>query len=237
MKLYTSKVHYGLLLLLPLSWGCSGEPAVETPIAPPPKDVTTPNPTTDPTPTPDPIPEPTPTPVVEKPPEPSMPKVVLSEEHLATCLVKVGDALPALTLKNAAGEEQEWKALQGEKATVVLFWADSNLYAPTALEDLQRDFVAPYAERGVKVVGVNVSGKPEDVLQAAQDAKATFPQLVDADGAAFAQVATKKLPRVYLLDAEGKILWFDISYDPLRTPRILQEALDFHLGPAPSTAP
>ena len=36
-----------------------------------------------------------------------------------------------------------------------------------------------------------------------------FPNLLDADGKAFAQVGSEKLPRTFVLDPSGKILWFD----------------------------
>jgi hypothetical protein len=40
----------------------------------------------------------------------------------------------------------------------------------------------------------------------------TIPSLLDSDGAAFGQVATSLLPRTYLLDAAGRIVWFDLEY-------------------------
>ena len=36
--------------------------------------------------------------------------------------------------------------------------------------------------------------------------------MLDPQGEYFKTVAKEKLPRVYLLDASGKILWFDIDY-------------------------
>ena len=40
---------------------------------------------------------------------------------------------------------------------------------------------------------------------------------MDADGRVFAKVATEKLPRVYLLDPAGKVLWFDPNTPAYRT--------------------
>jgi len=53
--------------------------------------------------------------------------------------------------------------------------------------------------------------------------------LLDADGSAMAKVGLEKLPRTYLLDAQGKILWFDIEYSR-STRRELLEAVRFVLG-------
>ena len=59
---------------------------------------------------------------------------------------------------------------------------------------------------------------------ALEKAGANFPNLLDADGKAFAQVGSERLPRTYLLDPQGKILWFDIEYS-LATRRELHQAL------------
>ena len=48
--------------------------------------------------------------------------------------------------------------------------------------------------------------------------------LVDAKGKAFAQVGSRHLPRTFVLDPSGKIVWFDIEYS-LATRRELQQAL------------
>ena len=55
-------------------------------------------------------------------------------------------------------------------------------------------------------------------------AGANFPTLLDADGKAFAQIGSEKMPRTFLLDPQGKILWFDIEYS-LSTRRELHQAL------------
>jgi hypothetical protein len=52
--------------------------------------------------------------------------------------------------------------------------------------------------------------------------------LLDAEGKALDAVATEKLPRTYLLDASGQILWFDIEYSE-STRRELKNAIVWHL--------
>jgi peroxiredoxin len=70
----------------------------------------------------------------------------------------------------------------------------------------------PFGDKGIRVLGVNEKEKPEDAQRTVEEAGVKFPNLVDADGAYYAKVATGKLPRVYLLDPAGKVLWFDIEY-------------------------
>ena len=165
----------------------------------------------------------------EPPPPAKMPEVVMPAELLQTCLVKVGDAMPDGELVDLEGKKHQLGALRGEKLTVVLFWAGENLYATKALEDLQPNVAEPYGRKGVRVIGVNVGEKPEAARKAAQDASVKYTNLVDADGSYFAKVAKEKLPRIYLLDGAGKILWFDTEYSD-STQRQLIAGIKVKLG-------
>ena len=46
--------------------------------------------------------------------------------------------------------------------------------------------------------------------------------LMDPQGKALAQVATRYLPRTYLVDAAGKIVWFDMEYSPSTRRQLIQ---------------
>ena len=150
-----------------------------------------------------------------------IPPVALSKAHAALCKVIVGDTMPEITLSPlAGGAPVTLSSLFGEKATVVVFWSPDRRMAREQLADLGPDVVAPFGESGVAVVGIAV-GAPAAMLKAA---KREFPNLLDADGKAFAEVGSEKLPRTYLLDPQGEILWFDIEYS-LGTRRELHQAL------------
>ena len=64
----------------------------------------------------------------------------------------------------------------------------------------------------------------KDAVATFKKAGATFTNLHDADGKAFAQIGSGRFPRTYLLDPSGKIVWFDIEYS-LATRRELHQAL------------
>lgn len=164
------------------------------------------------------------------PPPPTIPKVAMAETDLATCRVRVGDTMPEGELPNADGKKVALRSLLGKKLTVVLFWNAKSIYASENLEDLERDFGKPYGDKGVAVVAVNVGDTAEAVRQKAKDAAGvSYPLLVDADGSYFAKVATERLPRTYLLDDAGKILWFDIEFSR-STRRELEQGIKVALG-------
>ncbi len=172
----------------------------------------------------------------EPPPPPTIPEVHLLDADKATCLVRVDDLMPDAELADLDGAKQSFGELRGEKLTVVLFWevGDSefaSLRAQTALEDLQKDVQEPYGEKGVQAVAVNVGDAPEAVEKLAAEAGATYPMLLDPEGVLFEQVATEKLPRPYLLDGQGRILWFDLEFSRTTLDNLLQ-AIEVALGEA-----
>ena len=165
---------------------------------------------------------------VEKPPPPpTIPKVLLLEADREKCLVWVDDPMPEAELPDLTGTIQSVRGLAGQKLTVVFFWTRgtselSPIAARNALEDLQKDVFEPYREKGVQVIGINVGDTAEIAGQLIREANVTFPNLLDTDGAFFAKVATEKLPRPYLLDAEGKVLWFDLEFSRTTRDKLMQ---------------
>lgn len=170
----------------------------------------------------------------EDPPQaPTIPKVAMTKELLDTCLVRVGDVMPDAGLPGLDGKPQPLAGLRGQKLTVVCFWKSgaTELGVQVALELLSdlRDLSEAYSQQGVGFVGINEGDPLEVVRRHVADAKASFPNLLDPDGSFFGKVATGRLPRVYLLDPEGKILWFDLEFS-LTTRRSLKKGIQVALG-------
>ncbi len=155
-----------------------------------------------------------------------VPPVVLSAGHQKMCKVGVGDALPDLTITDAKGKEQSLAKLYGKQATVVALVGREHWMNPALLADLPRDVTGPYGERGVSVVVVTVGRRPN-----VNDVKAGYQLLSDPTGEQFAKLGSGRLPRVYVLDPKGKIVWFDIEYSR-STRRELKQTLD-EVVPAP----
>jgi peroxiredoxin len=170
-----------------------------------------------------------PKPAPEPPPAAKMPEVKMPAALAQTCLVKVGDAMPEAALANLEGKPAALRSLLGKKLTAVLFWQSDNMYATQALEYLELDVVKQFGAKGVQAVGINVKDAPDAARKAVEESAAKYVNLLDPAGAYYAKVATEKIPRVYLLDAAGKVLWFDIEYST-STRRDLERAIRFKLG-------
>jgi len=164
-----------------------------------------------------------------------MPKITMSEAHAKTCRVQVGDAFPTFSLSDLAGQQQDIAKLLGKQLTVVVFWRAGS---PTSLEevaDVQRMVLRRFGQQGVAAVGVNVGDERQLAAELAKQAGASYPQLSDQDRQAFDQVATAHLPRTYLLDGAGKVVWFDLEYSRT-TRRDLAAAVRYSLAHSMQTA-
>jgi peroxiredoxin len=160
----------------------------------------------------------------------AIPPVPLSHGHNELCKVLVDDAMPAIKLPQLDGKADIQLADKfGEKATVVVFWKSDRRMARQELADLGPDVIEPFGKNGVAVIGIVVNEKAETAQAALKKAAAEFTNLLDADGKAFAQIGKERLPRTFLLDPKGKILWFDIEYSPA-TRRELHQALRAVIG-------
>ena len=153
-----------------------------------------------------------------------MPKVVMSDAHAKTCLVKVGDTLPESGLQDLAGKRQPLVGVLGKRFTVVLFWHSGNSYAVEELADLGPDIRTPFADRAWRWWPSTSAIRPSRRARSVKQLGIKFPVLLDPDGKTLAQVASRRLPRTYLLDDQGKILWFDMEYSA-STRRELRDAI------------
>jgi peroxiredoxin len=154
-----------------------------------------------------------------------IPTVALSKAHEALCKVKVGDSMPDITGPQiGGGSPTKLSSFYGDKATVVVFWKGDRRMAREQLADLGPEVIEPFSKSGVSVVGIAVNTSEADAQAVLKETGADFTNWLDADGKIFAQVGSEKLPRTYLLDPQGKILWFDIEYS-LGTRRELNQAL------------
>lgn len=149
------------------------------------------------------------------PPPGALPPIALTAAHRATCKAFAGDTLPPMSLADLDGTPAPLDKLFGERLTVVLFWQHADADGVEAVDDLGSLVLEPYGKRGVRAVAVHVGATTDEVKAIVQRNHATYPVLVDADAAALAQVAGDVeglMPRIFLVDAAGRILWFDIEY-------------------------
>lgn len=164
------------------------------------------------------------------PANPTKPEVALSDAHKKTCLKLVGDRIDSIQVRDFTGKEHRFQQLLSDKLTVVVFWNQKSLLAIEQFRRIPLEILATFASHRVKVIAVNVGGTAAATRVQTGDAADKIVSLVDTDAKFFRQLATSRIPRTYVLDQEGRILWFDIEYSS-NTVRSLSNALVYHLTP------
>lgn len=152
-----------------------------------------------------------------------VPPVLLSAEHAKLCKVAVGDQFPAIELPTLEGAATKVADLAKGKPTVVLFWSPDRWMSRAALADVGK-ILADKSGPSIAAVAIVEGPANEQVTKSIAESGASIPQLADADGAAFAQVGEQALPRIFVLDKAGRIVWFDIEFSEASR-RELQQTL------------
>ena len=103
-----------------------------------------------------------------------------------------------------------------------------------SLEQFRRipvEILGDFARHRVKVITAHVGGSAARTRVQTGDAADKIVSLVDEERQLFDKFANQRVPRVYLLDAQGRILWFDVEYAPA-TVRSLRQALSYYIAHA-----
>jgi peroxiredoxin len=158
----------------------------------------------------------------------AMPKVLMSSAHAADCIVRVSDAFPDFRLPDAGGRSRSLQDVQGAAMTVVVLWSGDRLLAEDQLRYLDEK-IAQYADLGVRAVAINVGDGFDEVRTTLDSLRLKTPILLDRDRGLFSRVGINHLPRTYLLDRDGRILWFDIEFSR-RTREDLEQAINASLN-------
>ncbi len=148
-------------------------------------------------------------------------EVKLAERDAATVLVGQGDLFP------------ESQASLGTAATVFLFWTPDDEYSVQWVQDLLLDEVSQLP--GVNVTLVSVGAQTQAAQAKLTELAPTLPAditvLADTDRSLFDKVANGTTPRLYLVDSQGKVLWFCIdhsvaSYEEFQSAlRVVQQSM------------
>jgi hypothetical protein len=153
-----------------------------------------------------------------------MPPQPMTQKLLESCLVRVGDTMPSTPLVDLSGATRHWTNFAGERGTVLLFWSGRELYSLELFTRLEHEMSKWPLSQDITVVTINVGDAPETVRELAERHRVSATCLIDPQGELFSTVATERLPRPYLIDASGRVRWFDVEWSRF-TRQALAESL------------
>ena len=167
------------------------------------------------------------------PPVAQVPPVVMSKQHRDEHTIFQNDQIPAdildAELIGLDGKTHSIRSSMGDKLTIVLFWSSDHAYSVEELKYLAAHYVEKYGDKGVKIVTINQRDAEKLARETAGSAGASsLVTLLDAQKS-LGRLASGHVPRTYLLDSEGRVLWLDTVFDRT-TQRALFGAIDFVLN-------
>ena len=135
-----------------------------------------------------------------------------SPEDLAkTTLINAGDMAPDFTVKMLDGSEVTLSKLQG-KPTLLIFWATWCPPCRVELSKLQGYIIDRYGD-SINVLPISRGEERAKVDEYITKMGYTFAVGLDGDQSIYQKYATNYIPRCFVIDAEGKVLYSGVGYD------------------------
>jgi peroxiredoxin len=128
-----------------------------------------------------------------------------------TTLINAGDTAPDFTAEMLDGSKVTLSALQG-KPTLLIFWATWCPPCRLELSKLQEHIIDPYGDR-INVLPVSRGEERGVVEKYISDMGYTFAIGLDCDQSIYNKYATNYIPRCFVIDAKGKVLYSGVGYD------------------------
>ena len=126
--------------------------------------------------------------------------------------LKVGDALPKFELKSSVYGDVKPADLKGKVVLVSLFatWCGP---CQKELAEVQSTLWPKYKDnKNFKMLVIGREHTDEDLQKYNERKKFTFPLYPDPKREVFSKFAEKSIPRAYLFDKDGKLVYASVGY-------------------------
>lgn len=128
-----------------------------------------------------------------------------------TTLINAGDVAPDFTVEMLDGSKVTLSALQG-KPTLLIFWATWCPPCRLELSKLQEHIIDRYGDK-INVLPISRGEERTKVEEYISKMGYTFAVGLDGDQSIYRKYATNYIPRCFVIDAKGKVLYSGVGYD------------------------
>ncbi|MCT4587659.1 MAG: TlpA family protein disulfide reductase [Carboxylicivirga sp.] len=112
------------------------------------------------------------------------------------------------SLENLEGDWVEFEELQGDKLTIIDFWAS---WCKPCLKSMPKidEIYNNYKDQGLNVISINTDGPRSisKVLPLSQTLNLSYPVLSDINNEVSNELNVSALPTLLLVDQSGEIIW------------------------------
>lgn len=128
-----------------------------------------------------------------------------------TTLINADDIAPDFTVEMLDGSKVTLSALQG-KPTLLIFWATWCPPCRLELSKLQEHIIDRYGDK-INVLPISRGEERAKVEEYISKMGYTFAVGLDGDQSIYRKYATNYIPRCFVIDAKGKVLYSGVGYD------------------------
>ena len=128
-----------------------------------------------------------------------------------TTLINAGDIAPDFTVDMLDGSKVTLSKLQG-KPTLLIFWATWCPPCRMELSKLQEHIIDRYGD-SINVLPISRGEERAKVEDYISKMGYTFAVGLDGDQSIYKKYATNYIPRCFVIDAQGKVLYSGVGYD------------------------
>lgn len=128
-----------------------------------------------------------------------------------TTLIHAGDMAPDFTVEMLDGGKVTLSELQG-KPTLLIFWATWCPPCRLELSKLQEHIIDRYGDK-INVLPISRGEERAKVEGYISKMGYTFAVGLDGDQSIYNKYATNYIPRCFVIDANGKVLYSGVGYD------------------------
>ena len=128
-----------------------------------------------------------------------------------TTLINAGDVAPDFTVEMLDGSKVTLSALQ-DKPTLLIFWATWCPPCRLELSKLQEHIIDRYGDK-INVLPLSRGEERAKVEEYISKMGYSFAVGLDGDQSIYRKYATNYIPRSFVIDAKGKVLYSGVGYD------------------------
>lgn len=129
-----------------------------------------------------------------------------------TTVIRAGDPAPDFTTEMLDGSRQRLSDLRGQ-VVLLTFWAS---WCPTCQAEMQvvgEQIIERFADAPFTFLPVSRAESRDEVLAYMEQEGYTFPVGLDPDGQIYGLYATSYIPRHYVIDPDGTVVYQSVDYD------------------------